>query len=479
MADVLEVSTLFKKQIDYLQQTAGGSTIFSNRNGQGGARTTKGSAVAFTLFKLADTNKSGFLEFVEFETLVRKTLKLTEEQLPKLKLRSLWRNMDADGNGIVIFKEFSDFLKGQLQVVGPGVPRPPENPKPSDDPSPREPQFVKRDPNKIRLGINVSMHDRMHERMPHQISLGGGDKILLSFEPLDCLTPSRAQSALDRQERWRAQRRQAAEAAQPAAQQTPQPNGAWQTPNPAGFGATGRSFGPGQTPQQESVAAPNQMSAAGAPAASQPLMATRQHYNPSNSYNSMGGGPTGGQTGGPMGGPMTTPNRPAGFGAATAPSTGQSYAPGTNASNFPPRISAEDVAYDRTHFPPRISAASAAAVEREMITALRSAMVANLPKVIECYRRFDIAGSGQVTQPDFRQALPLLKLSALDFSDLDLLFDELEKSARPNTYARMRSLDYTQLGDMLAPDYAARAEEQRKQLARQRKDSAEGEEVFR
>ena len=83
------------------------------------ARANKGGQITnyYTLFKHMDGDQSGKVEFVEFETMVRKDLGLSDEDLTNRQLWSLWRRIDEDGSGFICAGEFGRFMRSACEHV--------------------------------------------------------------------------------------------------------------------------------------------------------------------------------------------------------------------------------------------------------------------------------------------------------------------------------------------------------------------------
>ena len=65
----------------------------------------------YHLFKFMDTDGSEVIEFDEFESMVRKQLRLGPQEVPFDRLLGLWRAIDADGSGRVCAGEFGRFMR--------------------------------------------------------------------------------------------------------------------------------------------------------------------------------------------------------------------------------------------------------------------------------------------------------------------------------------------------------------------------------
>mmetsp|Transcript_30992 Transcript_30992/g.69772 ORF Transcript_30992/g.69772 Transcript_30992/m.69772 type:complete len:351 (-) Transcript_30992:31-1083(-) len=62
----------------------------------------------YTHFQKFDLDKSGEIEFVEFEAMIKSLIGVSQTtDLPKERLQRFWKEMDSDGNGIVDFGEFA------------------------------------------------------------------------------------------------------------------------------------------------------------------------------------------------------------------------------------------------------------------------------------------------------------------------------------------------------------------------------------
>ncbi|CAE7596025.1 unnamed protein product [Symbiodinium natans] len=61
-------------------------------------------------FQKFDLDKSGEIEFVEFEAMIKSLIGVSQTtDLPKERLQRFWKEMDTDGNGIVDFGEFTQW----------------------------------------------------------------------------------------------------------------------------------------------------------------------------------------------------------------------------------------------------------------------------------------------------------------------------------------------------------------------------------
>lgn len=63
------------------------------------------------LFKIIDEDQSGRISFEELKGMVRKTMQLTEVELPEARLESVWKTVDADDSGWISFGEFGGFMR--------------------------------------------------------------------------------------------------------------------------------------------------------------------------------------------------------------------------------------------------------------------------------------------------------------------------------------------------------------------------------
>ena len=62
-------------------------------------------------FRIMDDDGSGKITYTELADLVRNELQLDERQCPDLRLRGVWRALDADGSGYLTAGEFGHFMK--------------------------------------------------------------------------------------------------------------------------------------------------------------------------------------------------------------------------------------------------------------------------------------------------------------------------------------------------------------------------------
>ena len=62
----------------------------------------------------------------------------------------------------------------------------------------------------------------------------------------------------------------------------------------------------------------------------------------------------------------------------------------------------------------------------KVIQEIRSAILANMPKVIELFRTFDVNGDGLVSRIEFRQVLPILDLPKYGNGEMDALFEAID-----------------------------------------------------
>eukprot|EP00931_Biecheleriopsis_adriatica_P006039 TRINITY_DN107501_c0_g1_i1.p1 TRINITY_DN107501_c0_g1~~TRINITY_DN107501_c0_g1_i1.p1 ORF type:complete len:386 (-),score=83.67 TRINITY_DN107501_c0_g1_i1:65-1222(-) len=60
-------------------------------------------------FDLFDLDKSGFIEFDEFEAMMLKLLKSGKADLPRNRMQRFWQEIDKDGSGSVDFEEFTEW----------------------------------------------------------------------------------------------------------------------------------------------------------------------------------------------------------------------------------------------------------------------------------------------------------------------------------------------------------------------------------
>ena len=58
-----------------------------------------------------DDDGSGKITYTELADLVRNELQLDERQCPDLRLRGVWRALDADGSGYLTAGEFGHFMR--------------------------------------------------------------------------------------------------------------------------------------------------------------------------------------------------------------------------------------------------------------------------------------------------------------------------------------------------------------------------------
>ena len=65
----------------------------------------------FRLFKLMDADDSGIVMFVELQDIVRGELEISTKQLSEASLKSLWVSLDSDRSGHITAKEFGQFMK--------------------------------------------------------------------------------------------------------------------------------------------------------------------------------------------------------------------------------------------------------------------------------------------------------------------------------------------------------------------------------
>ena len=65
----------------------------------------------FRLFKLMDADDSGIIMFVELQDIVRGELELSTKQLSEDSLKSLWVSLDSDRSGHITAKEFGQFMR--------------------------------------------------------------------------------------------------------------------------------------------------------------------------------------------------------------------------------------------------------------------------------------------------------------------------------------------------------------------------------
>ena len=65
----------------------------------------------FKLFRLADRNNSGLIEYYEFLKIVREVLRIPERKMSEAQVRSLWRWADMDGNGQIGAGEFLRLIR--------------------------------------------------------------------------------------------------------------------------------------------------------------------------------------------------------------------------------------------------------------------------------------------------------------------------------------------------------------------------------
>ena len=65
----------------------------------------------FRLFKLMDVDNSGIVMFVELQDIVRGELEMSTKQLSEASLKSLWVSLDSDRSGHITAKEFGQFMK--------------------------------------------------------------------------------------------------------------------------------------------------------------------------------------------------------------------------------------------------------------------------------------------------------------------------------------------------------------------------------
>ena len=65
----------------------------------------------FRLFKLMDADDSGIVMFVELQDIVRGELEISTKQLSEASLKSLWVSLDSDRSGHITAKEFGHFMK--------------------------------------------------------------------------------------------------------------------------------------------------------------------------------------------------------------------------------------------------------------------------------------------------------------------------------------------------------------------------------
>ncbi|CAE7675430.1 unnamed protein product [Symbiodinium sp. KB8] len=64
----------------------------------------------YSHFQKFDLDKSGEIEFVEFEAMIKSLIGVSQTtDLPKERLQRFWKEMDTDGNGIVDFGEFAQW----------------------------------------------------------------------------------------------------------------------------------------------------------------------------------------------------------------------------------------------------------------------------------------------------------------------------------------------------------------------------------
>lgn len=74
----------------------------------------------YRLFRYMDADGNGMIEFDEFEGMVRRELQLNHDDMPHVRLLSLWRAIDADGSGRVCRGEWGRFMRfGSAEVCDP------------------------------------------------------------------------------------------------------------------------------------------------------------------------------------------------------------------------------------------------------------------------------------------------------------------------------------------------------------------------
>lgn len=73
-------------------------------------------------FDQFDTDKSGAIEYPEFERMIFSLLHCSKNDLPECRMQRFWHELDQDGNGVVDFQEFTEwYLKyfALAQLGGP------------------------------------------------------------------------------------------------------------------------------------------------------------------------------------------------------------------------------------------------------------------------------------------------------------------------------------------------------------------------
>ena len=65
----------------------------------------------FKLFRQVDADGSGLISYKEFVDMVRRLLKLSALQMPESRLRGMWRTLDTSGDGVLQSGEFGAFMR--------------------------------------------------------------------------------------------------------------------------------------------------------------------------------------------------------------------------------------------------------------------------------------------------------------------------------------------------------------------------------
>ena len=73
----------------------------------------------FKLFREVDSDGSGHISFNELQKMVRELLRMSPQEMPVMKLHSLWAALDADHSGLVSAAEFGRFMAKGSHLLAP------------------------------------------------------------------------------------------------------------------------------------------------------------------------------------------------------------------------------------------------------------------------------------------------------------------------------------------------------------------------